>query len=207
MTAHATREAWLIAAAGLLAPLLEEVGEEMVPIRVSVGWPGGRGKKSTTVGQCWNRASSADEVNQIFLSPVRGEEDTIHVLGTLLHEMIHAIDDCNGHRGNFARIAKAVGFLPKLTSADNRTEALTATLADVGETLGAFPHAAMVGSARGSEEKPKQSTRMLKVICGQGDNQEELGEGPYLVRMTQKWLDLYGPPTCPCHGADMEVAS
>jgi hypothetical protein len=190
-----TREAWLRKAVLDLSAILTEVGEEVPPIHVSVGWPGGRGKKATTVGQCWSRSSSADQVNQIFMSPVRGEDETRDVLGTLLHEMIHAVDDCeSGHRGNFARIARSVGFLTKLTSADNRTDELNERLDAVVERLGGFPHAAMVGGARGSEEKPKQTTRMIKLeapCCG------------YVVRTSQKWIDE-GLPSCPC-GNELEV--
>ena len=189
---YETREAWLIAAAEELATLLEDAGEEMVPIRVSVGWPGGRGKKGNVVGQCWASTACADGVPQIFMSPVRGESDTQHVLGTLLHEMIHAIDDCqSGHRGRFIRVARAVGFLPKFTSSNNRTDELSAQLDEIGERLGPFPHAAIDPMTPGSEEKKKQGTRMLKL------------EGPcgYVVRTTQKWIDE-GLPTCP-HGDEL----
>ena len=88
------REAWLIEAAEAMTPWFAEIGHEVPPLRVSVGWPGGRAKKTVTVGQCWPTTSTADNVAQIFMSPVRGEESTVDVLGTLLHEMIHAVDDC-----------------------------------------------------------------------------------------------------------------
>lgn len=191
------RESWLIIAATELATILEAEGETMPPMRVSVGWPGGRGKKSTVVGQCWPSTVAEDGVAQIFMSPVRGEADTLHVLGTLLHEMIHAVDDCtSGHKGNFARIAKAVGFLPKLTSADNRSEELDAQLGEVAEKIGPFPHAAIVTGARGSEDPKKQGTRMLKVACVNGTG--------FIVRMTQKWIDELGLPFCACCQVEME---
>lgn len=190
-----TREAWLIEASKELAVLLEEQGVEMVPIRVSVGWPGGSGKKGNVVGQCWPSTASADGIPQIFMSPVRGESDTLHVLGTLLHEMIHAVDDCqSGHRGNFLRIARSVGFLPKFTSADNRHPDLDAQLEEIAGRLGLFPHAEISLTVRGSEEKKKQSTRMIKVVCPEDD---------YTLRTTQKWIDV-GLPVCPC-GVEMEV--
>lgn len=193
---YETREAWLIAAAEALAHILENADVQMVPIRVSVGWPGGRGKKSTVVGQCWASVACSDGIPQIFMSPVRGEADTQNVLGTLLHEMIHAVDDCqSGHRGNFVKIARAVGFLPKFTSSDNRTTELSDQLDEIAENLGAFPHAAIDLGVRGSEEPKKQGTRMLKVVCP--------SDG-YTLRTTQKWLDV-GLPTCPC-GEEMEAS-
>ena len=191
-----TREAWLIAAAEALSVLLQDADIEMVPIRVSVGWPGGKGKKGNVVGQCWASTACDDGVAQIFMSPVRGEDDTQHVLGTLLHEMIHAVDDCqSGHRGNFMRIAKKVGFVSKFTSADNRTDELSAQLDDIAGRLGPFPHAAIKLGVRGSEEPKKQGTRMLKVVCP--------SDG-YTLRTTQKWIDI-GLPTCPC-GEEMEAS-
>lgn len=197
MSAPQNREAWLILAAEAMGPWVNEVLEEgeMPPLRVSVGWPGGRAKKNV-IGQCWPSTAAEDGIAQIFMSPVRGEDSTVDVLGTLLHEMIHAADDCNsGHRGKFARVAKALGFIPKLTSSDNRTEDLTERLAGLAERLGPFPHGAIITQSRAADQPKKQGTRMLKVECP---------EDGYVVRTTQKWLDV-GNPTCPC-GAEMEPA-
>lgn len=193
---YETREAWLLAAAELLAPIIEDVaGAEMPPLRISVGFPGGTSNRKTTIGQCWPTSATGDGVNQIFMSPIRGEADTVNVLGTLLHEMIHAIDDCeSGHRGNFARIAKGVGFIPKLTSSDNRSEELTSDLTRYAEALGPFPHPALQSGVRGSEEPKKQSSRMLKLQCP---------DDGYIVRTSQKWIDE-GLPSCHC-GGEFEV--
>lgn len=191
-----TREGWLGRAAQALADhLLHE--EEVPPLRISVGWPGGRSNRNVTVGQCWSTASSEDGVNQIFLSPMRGEEDTQHVLGTLLHEMIHAVDDCqSGHRGNFARIARRCGFINKLTSSDNRSEELNEILDEVADTIGPFPHAALDVTLAAADEPKKQTARMIKVTCP---------DDGYLIRTSRQWIEV-GTPTCPC-GTTMEVAS
>jgi len=45
------------------------------------------------------------------------------------------------------------------------------------------------------KQRTPQTTRMLKVECP--------ADG-YIVRTTQKWIDL-GLPTCPC-GEEMELA-
>lgn len=191
------REAWLILAAEAMGPWLTEVDDvELVPLRVSVGWPGGRAAK-TTVGQCWPTTSAADGVAQIFMSPVRGEESTVDVLGTLLHEMIHAVDDCeSGHRKEFIRIARALGFEAKWTSSGNRTDELTERLTGLAERLGPFPSAAILGG-RAADTPKAQTNRQLKVECADGNG--------YKVRLTQKWLDEFGAPFCPCHGNQMEV--
>jgi hypothetical protein len=196
MSAPATREAWLLAAAEALTEPLAAIGETVPELRVSVGFPGGSANRKKTIGQCWPTMSAADGVPQIFISPIRGEEETVDVLGTLLHEMIHAIDDCqDGHRKNFARIAKAVGFVPKLTQSGNRSDDLNATLKDVADRVGPFPHATLMQGGRGSDTPKTQTTRMLKVECPVDG---------YTLRTTQKWLD-FGLPTCPC-GEEMVTA-
>jgi hypothetical protein len=189
------REAWLGEAAQQLADLIL-TSENVPPLRISVGWPGG-GSRKTRVGECWSTGSSADGINQIYVSPIRGESDTQHVLGTLLHEMIHAINDCeDGHRGEFARIARAAGFEAPLTSADNRSDELSARLDEVAEIVGPFPHAEIM-SGTAADNPPKQNTRQLKIQCP---------EDGYIARTTRKWLDELGVPTCPC-GTTMEEAA
>ena len=195
-TTYTTREAWLVAAVEALAPLFAEVGESIPALRVSVGWPGGRGKKNTTIGQCWSKAAAKDGVANVFISPVL--DDASRVLDVLAHELIHAIDDCeSGHKGRFARIAKGIGLEGPMT-ATHAGEALKVRLDGIVSDLGDYPHAAMVNVNGGKAGEPKQSTRMLKVECGSGNG--------YKVRMTLQWITEYGTPSCPCHGEPMEMA-
>lgn len=193
-----TREAWLNRAAAQISDRV--LYEYDVPaLRVSVGWPGGRSNRNRTIGQCWSRGASEDGVNEIFISPMRGAADTLDVLGTLAHEMIHAIDDCeSNHRGEFARMAKAVGFGPKLTQSGYRSEELNALLGEIAEFVGPFPHAALNTVGGGSETPKKQTTRMLKVQC--------INETGYIIRMTQSQIDEHGTPFCGCCQAPMELA-
>lgn len=189
---HETREQWLIAA-------IEEIqdavfaphGIEIPAYRVSVGWPGGRGKKSNTVGQCWNTAQTKDGSAAIFLSPV--VDEPIEVLSILVHELIHAIDDCvSGHRGAFVKMFRLVGMTGKATQSQAGEELLT-TLAKIESSLGAFPHSGMKRDAAGGGTK-KQDTRMLKVVC----MDEDCGA---VLRQAKVWLEQ-GTPTCFC-GSEM----
>jgi hypothetical protein len=59
------------------------------------------------------------------------------------------------------------------------------------DKLPEFPHVKLNDSAI-----KKQTTRMLKVEC------PACG---CIARMTAKWLEEVGPPTCGC-GVDMEIA-
>ena len=179
------REEWLNRAVeSLREHVFEPVGEVVPPVRVSVGWPKG-GRK--VIGQCWKTDAADDEVSQVFISPVLS--DPAEVLETLVHELVHAVDNCeSGHRGEFRRIALDVGLAGKMTSTHAGPELLIKLMA-VSEELGEFPHAALTPALSGVK---KQGVRMLKVVCP---------DDGYIVRTTQKWLDI-GTPTCPC-GTEM----
>lgn len=186
---HETREAWLLAAVEALRPIFEEVGETIPPVRVSVGFPGGRGKKNSVIGQCWASVVATDKVSQIFIHPKLA--DPVRILDVLAHEIIHAVDDCkSGHRGRFAKIAKGIGLVAPMT-ATTAGEDLKVRLTEISEALGAFPHAALGDVLSAS---PKQTTRMKKVEC------PSCG---YTLRTTEKWLSV-GLPTCVC-GTAMEA--
>ena len=193
------REGWLIGAVEAMTHWYEAAGHQVPPVRVSVGWPGGRGPKKTVRGQCWAPLAAEDGIPQIFISPTQA--DTVTTLAVLLHEMAHAIDSCeSGHRGNFITVARAVGFKSKWTSSDYRTEELQAQLEELAEQLGDFPSAA-IGGGGGSEGAgsgaKKQTTRQLKAECPEGSG--------YKVRLTQTWSGTYGTPFCPHCNSQMEV--
>lgn len=187
-----TREEWLVEGVAELAPLFEQIGETIPDVKVSVGWPGGSGRKNSVIGQAWSKAASADGVAQVFVSPVL--DDSVRVLDVLTHEIVHVIDEnASGHKGNFARIAKAVGLEGKMT-ATVAGEGLKDALTVIADRLGAYPHAALAAS-QGADGPKKQGTRMLKVECAEGSG--------YVVRMTRKWIDEVGTPSCPCHAEPM----
>lgn len=186
-----TREQWLEAAVKEVSKSIFAPKNIEVPtVRVSVGWPGGRGKKQGVVGQCFASFSATDKVAQIFVSPA--VDKTQNVLATLTHELVHAVDDCkSGHKKDFIKIAREIGFEAEWTSSENRTDALTEKLQAIAEKLGEFPHAAI----RQEERPSTQKTYLLKLTCAHDDE--------YKLRMTRKMLDEYGAPICPCHREEM----
>lgn len=188
---YKTREQWLEAAVKEISKSIFAPKNIEVPaVRVSVGWPGGRGKKQGVVGQCFASFSSTDKVAQIFVSPA--VDKTLNVLATLTHELVHAVDDCkSGHKKDFIKIAREIGFEAEWTSSENRTDVLTEKLVKLAEKLGEFPHAAIR-----QEDRPTiQRTYMRKLVCPHDDE--------YKLRMTRKMLDEYGAPLCPCHREEM----
>lgn len=191
-----TREEWLERAVRKLKPLFVAVGVQLPAVKVSVGWPskGGMSKKNKVIGQCWKGIVATDGMNQIFISPTIGD-DPIQVLGVLIHELIHAWNDCvDGHKGEFARVAKLMGLEGKMTETNVSLD-LESRLAPIAENLGGFPHCVLKLDEMEKQRKP-QTTRMLKLVapacdCG------------YTVRTTQKHIDK-GLPKCP-HDTEMEL--
>lgn len=178
------REAWLTEAGEAIGSLLADLGHEVPKYRVSVGWPskGGTSTKKRVVGQCWVPEASEDGVAQIYISPVK--DNPVDVLAILVHEVIHAIFPTldKPHTGPFVETAKAVGLVKPWT-ATSPGDDLRASLEEIAERLGEYPHVKLTPLV----QIPVQSTRMLKVQCPVCE---------YTVRTTQKWLDA-GNPSCP----------
>jgi hypothetical protein len=102
------REEWLIEAVEQIRPIFERVGYKVPPVKVSIGFPS-TGSKGRHLGQCWSTKSSEDGINQIFLAPHL--ENPVEYLDTLVHELVHAVDNCSSRHGaGFKKIAKDVGL-------------------------------------------------------------------------------------------------
>jgi hypothetical protein len=170
------REAWLLQAAQFL---IEEHmlprGVDCPPVRVSCGWPshGGVRKRSRVVGQCFPPERCADGVPQLFISPVLAE--SVAVLGTLLHELVHAAVGCDKKHGKiFARAGHAVGLAGKPKEMDAGA-ALRPLLQAYIARVGPYPHAAIAvaGStddtlpAAGDEatHRPGSRLRLFECAC------------------------------------------
>lgn len=159
--------------------------------KISIGWMLRGGSKA--IGQCFRKAASKGSVNEIFIRP--DFDDSNRILDILIHELIHAVDDCeSGHRGFFKATAVGVGLVGKMT-ATQAGEELTETIAEYVNVNGKIPHTAM--TANQSPVK-KQSTRMLKLEC--------MACG-FIARTTQKWLDkIQEGARCPiCASDKLEV--
>lgn len=182
-----TREQWLEEAVEVLRPVFKKAGDPLPKrVRVSVGWPGGRGPKRDTIGQCWPVETVDDKVAALFISPVL--KDPVRVLDVLVHELVHATGK-SGHRKEFSSLAAKVG-LEKPWRATHASEELKKSLKSIAKALGKYDHGAISASSY-----TRQTTRLLKAQC------QSCG---YTVRVTRKWLDV-GLPQCP-DGDEMEEA-
>lgn len=190
---HATREGWLQALTESLRPWYEEVGLTVPPVHIGVGFTS-KGARSTRVGECWHPDASDDGVPQVFIHPRYNDPE--NVAAVLVHELIHAaLGPGAKHGPAFKRPALALGLGGRMT-ATVPTDALLDRLRPVLLDLGPYPHGALRPVAGTSSTGPKQTTRMRKAEC------PDCG---YLVRTTQKWLDI-ATPVCPVDATEMEVA-
>lgn len=198
-TEFTTREAWLQTGIAHMRPMFDEIGFTLpADIRVSTGWT--KNARKGAIGWTWVTAAAEDKVSNVFISPEIS--DSIEVLAVLLHELCHVADDCqHGHTGDFKTMWKAHGFTGKATCS-TPGEDLKDTLEALVCMMGDYPHARMLTGHLGNDGEilkgggKTQTTRMIKVMCP--------ADG-YTVRMTRKWLDQLGTPTCPCGKAMEEV--
>jgi hypothetical protein len=204
------RETWLNQMAEMMRPRFEELGFPLPKFRVSIGFTSA-GKVSNIGGECWNSGNSADKSFEIFISPIIDE--AVQVAAVLWHELTHAaVGFDQKHKGDFAKVMLAIGMLRPMTDSKPGPEFISYIQPFLTE-LGALPHAKLswghavrprlVGEnaedgedgdgeelGGSSNAKPKQKTRLLKVLCS---------ECGYTARVSQKWLDK-GAPHCPEHG-------
>lgn len=162
------REPWLAAAAVALQhqvfprASIEASQWESRRYRVACGFPiGYRGSRSgkITLGQAFDPSISADGTFEVFINPIL--DRPIDVLSVLAHELVHVWAGIEaGHRGEFARIARAIDLVGPLTSTSAGSW-LSNELSDIAQILGAYPHAKVDPNAR-----KKQGTRLLKLQCG-----------------------------------------
>lgn len=155
------REAWLQAAASFLLEEMVEHGLPPTHVRVSCGWPvsGGIARRRTVIGQCFPPSVCTDGTPQIFISPRLSE--SLEVLGTLLHELIHASVGCQfGHRKEFSQAARLVGLVGPPT-ATTVGDDLRSRLQSYIERVGPYPHAAIRVTP-----KEKTGSRLRLYQCG-----------------------------------------
>jgi hypothetical protein len=156
------REQWLNSAALILIDeIIKPNFTGAIPaMRYSMTAPKTGSKK--VLGQCWTRAASATGINEIFITASLDATDSAEILAVLVHEQIHALDDCaSGHKGHFAAMAKKVGLEGKMT-ATYAGPKLAEHLQEIIRDLGEIPHAALNAALNGQK---KQKNRQLLVSC------------------------------------------
>ena len=180
-----TREEWLERAVKAVTPIFTNKGFDIPPCRVSCGFAS-TGVRSGHIGQCWSTKASQDGINQIFISPALSEG--FEVVDTLVHELVHAVDDCaNKHGKEFKKIALSVGLVGPMRSA-GAGEKLKPVLMEIAAKLGEYPHSRLKISKRIATKQSRP-----RAMCSQCE---------FTVPMLKKYLH-YGPPLCPQHKIEM----
>ena len=157
------REYWLRQATQFLFQHMQKCGLSVVPVRVSCGWPvsGGAGQRTVTIGQCFAPTVCADGVAQIFISPRLS--NSVEVLGTLLHELIHASFACRfGHGKEFSQAARRVGLAGPPTATTVGPQLVPLLQLFVNQ-CGSYPHAAIVLPQK--DKKPGSRLRLYECSC------------------------------------------
>lgn len=185
-----TREAWLLELVEQLRPFYG--GELPEAVRISTGFPSA-GKRGKSIGECWQAEAADDKCCQIFIHP--GQVETLRVADIVAHELIHACRPDAKHGPKFRQLAEKLGLEGPMKSTHGGprfAELVGPMIAKIGE----YPHARLTGGC--GSNGPKQTTRMIKCECPMCG---------YVVRTTQKWLDV-AVPTCPaCATGDEMVVS
>lgn len=184
---HSTREEWLQAAIEMIRPTFLSKGYHIPDdCQVSCGFAS-TGLRSHHIGQCWSRKSSSDGRNQIFISPAL--HDPLEVMDTLVHELVHAVDDCQHKHGReFKKIAMKVGLEGPMRSASAGKE-LKQHLAELAAKIGPYPHGRLEVYHRKVTNSPRPRAKCP--ACG------------FTVPMLKRFL-VYGPPICPRDRIGME---
>lgn len=187
-----TREDWLQEAITYIEKdLFKPAGYKLPKVRVSCGLPYSRGSK-TTIGEHWAPTTAGDKVGSIFISPII--DDSVEVLSTLTHELVHAsVGNDAGHGAKFRKCALAVGLEGKMRSAGADKETQSYFESDIIKVLGRYPHSRLNINKR---PKKKQSTRMIKMSCGDCE---------YIVRASATAISTNGPVICPCNEEPMNI--
>jgi hypothetical protein len=197
-----TREEYLYAAVDKLRPVFESKQFTIPAIQVACGF--GAKNPKRTMGECWHSTATENGVKQIFISPAH-HSNAVEVLGTLAHELLHAVlPDGAKHGKLFKDGMKKIGLEGKAIHAAPGDELNRFIEKVVGE-LGEFPNSRII--LKEKERKNKKNT--FKLHCPEkrveSPNCVLSGtfEGDYEVKATVKSLTA-GFPKCPC-GAEMRM--
>ena len=203
---YTNRELWLADFSKECVKLFADVREigkfpngirlNLKDVRITCGFPPHYRKSSKRVvkgnysamGVCFAKTKDRP-FKQIFILPDWcNNKDIVNLGGVVIHELIHAIDNCkNGHGKAFRDMAVAVGLEGQMRSTEPGAH-LSAWIRKIAKKLGKYPEQGWVHSTH------KPGSRSNKIECWRGS--EELG-CESIARMSQSRIDQ-GLPVCQC---------
>lgn len=187
------REDWLIQAVHLSRAIFDAKGRSLpAKVRISCGFPS-TFTRSQTLAECWADTDSADGAFEIMISPTLADSRDVlaQVVGALAHALPGAMSPTSQA---YAEACADMGLSPVGDSWRKviPSEDFSDLFDEVIESLGEYPHAALLAGTR-----KVQSTRMLKAQC------PKCG---YTVRLSGKWAAV-GLPLCPTDGATFNLGA
>jgi hypothetical protein len=189
---QALREQWLNNAVTSVRGIFHANGFPIPDhVRVSCGFPSKRARSLyRNVGEHFSPDASEDATHQIFISPVL--DDSVEVLGVLVHELTHAVTG-SSHGTEFKHCARKVWLEGSLTQTKVGAQ-FRSNFAPILESLGIYPHAKL----NVASSYKVQGTRMLKATCHEDNGSLTGGECGYTIRLSNKWaINSKGETTTP----------
>ena len=222
------RENWLTAAARIMWPWVLRADKTLRnendaargftkpsarinQIKFSTSLMSGGLTRTGEIGHVQYKHSTKNGKHEIRISPALGGKDrptvtdTVQVSYVLLHELVHVATPGQGHRGNFPRICKVLGFKGKPTAnfAPKNERLWYDIRQKVIDEIGLYPH-------RQVELPPKRGqrgigSRLIKCEC--------MSCG-CIIRLSRKWIAIchdrsstpdFTEVTCPVCTSFMEV--
>lgn len=192
-TSKLNRETYLQEATKILRKsLFSPKGYTVPKVKLSVSWAS-RGNSSrktksgvSVLGQCYPTQLSDDGLNHVIITPALDGstlEGSLRILGVLVHELVHAVDNCeSGHGQAFKQCATAVGLTGQMRSTGESEWLQNLMTEKILKKLGLFPHQTLKTGGR------KQSTRNIKVSCDCCD---------FSFRASRKNLNMINNFDCP----------
>jgi len=200
-TSKLNRETYLQEATKILRKsLFSPKGYKVPTVKLSVSWAS-RGNKTnknklgvSVLGQCYPTQLSDDGINHVIITPALSGstlEGSLRILGVLVHELVHAVDNCeSGHGQAFKQCATAVGLTGQMRSTGESEWLQNLMTEKIVKKLGLFPHQTLKTGGR------TQTTRNIKVSCNCCD---------FSFRTSRKNLNMINEFDCPTGcGGDLD---
>lgn len=184
------RESWLTELAHMVEPIFK--GFTLPAYRITCGWPSvfALSGKKRRIGECHGNRSSKGGVYELFISPVL--DKPLEVAGVVTHELCHVAAGVDaGHARGFVKVTRHVGLTKGKPTQAMPGPMLTAKLEKFLLKLGQYPHQAMSPYMKEVEKEIKD----LTIICPGCTCR---------FRMSIKWIEEAGLPTCGC-GTPMQL--
>ena len=133
---HQTREAWLNYVAQRMVPMFENLGAPLpARLRIAIGFTSS-GRRSRSIGECWDNQCSEDRHFEIFIRPDFSESKDLlpmQVATILGHELVHAAVGVAAGQGKaFRRVARGIGLLGQMAANHSRARVREGHAADTG---------------------------------------------------------------------------